>query len=129
MGHWMMCSGEQLPEFAEEIAGIEVATAEELFKRYHQGEEAFFPVIERMNKYNATAITQIANLLNPDAVILGGKVVLENSSTIIEGIKNNMGPGLVNPQPDIKVTEFQDDVVLHGLKAICQEKFNHPHIN
>lgn len=124
-GHWMVCSGAQLPQLARTVADMAVTDAKELFARYESGDPAAATVIEAMNRYNAEAVTQLVNILNPEVIVLGGNVALSNSETVVKGIEANLGPGCMNEVPRIAVSRLGDDVVLKGLQAVCAGEFDY----
>jgi glucokinase len=124
-GHWMACSGQQLPQLARAIANLEISDAKELFARYESGDPAAKKVINKMNSYNAEAITQLVNVLNPEVIVIGGSVALNNPDTVIKGIEANLGPGCMNEVPRVAVSQLGDDIILMGLKAVCTGEFDY----
>jgi len=121
-GHWMgACSGSQLPTLAKSIADLDISDASELFEKANSGDPDANTVLNRMHSYNAEALTQLTNILNPEVIVLDGGVVLNNEQEIIQGIERYLGPGCVNSNPRVESATLGDNSVLEGLRIICTQ--------
>lgn len=67
------CSGTGLVRLAREI-GLEVSSAKELYELAEGGSLPALEVFAEMGRYLGVGLANIANIFNPEAIILGGKV-------------------------------------------------------
>lgn len=122
-GHWMAaCSGDQLPILAKEVADMDISEATELFAAATEGEADALKVLDRMHRYNAEALTQLTNILNPEVVILDGGVVLNNTQEMLQGIRRYFGTECFNSPPRLETATLGDESVLEGLRIICTQR-------
>lgn len=124
-GHWeAYCSGNSLPRMAEQLTGREFNNALEVFQSYYEGESEAQKVIEEMQQMNSMAMSKIVNLFNPEKVVLGGAVALNHPDIVVEDLRERVEKEAVNEVPDIEVCEMGERAVLHGLRAVCNGKYN-----
>ena len=117
-GHWeAYCSGNRLPEMAEELFEADFQDAVEIFDQYYKEDSQAEKVVEKMQQVNRQALINVINLYNPEKIVLGGPVVLNHREIMIEDIKQNLGGEAVNKVPEIVPAELEDQSVLQGLKA------------
>lgn len=117
-GHWeAYCSGNRLPEMAEELFDADFQDAVEIFDQYYKEDSQAEKVVEKMQQVNRQALINVINLYNPEKIVLGGPVVLNHREIMIEDIKQNLGDEAVNEVPEIVPAELEDQSVLQGLKA------------
>lgn len=122
-GHWeAYCSGENLPDMAEELVGASFSSAEELFESYIVGDEEAARVVDKMRSYNAIGIANLINIFDPELVILGGGVVLKNTDVVLEGMEEKIDEGCVQDNPKIDICSLGERATLYGLKAVCEDK-------
>lgn len=67
------CSGTALVRMAKE-KGLEVRTAKDLYDLAQGGSAAALEVFAEMGRYLGVGLANIANIFNPEGIILGGKV-------------------------------------------------------
>lgn len=117
-GHWeAYCSGNRLPEMAEELFDADFQNSVEIFDEYYKGNKQAEKVIEKMQEVNRQALINVINLYNPSKIVLGGPVVLSHREIMIEDIRENLESKAVNQVPEIVPAELEDQSVLQGLKA------------
>lgn len=117
-GHWeAYCSGNRLPEMAEELFDADFQDAVEIFDQYYKEDSQAEKVVEKMQQVNRQALINVINLYNPEKIVLGGPVVLNHREIMIEDIKQNLEDEAVNKVPEIVSAELEDQSVLQGLKA------------
>lgn len=122
-GHWeAYCSGNNLPDMAEELFELEYENAREIFDAYNQDDEGAEKVIEKMNSINTDALTDVTNIFNPEVIVFGGAVALNHPENVIEPLKDEVEEKTVNSAPQIKKCDLGDEAVIHGLRAICNGK-------
>ncbi len=125
-GHWeAYCSGNNLIEFAEKITKESFKNPEQLFKEFKKGNKKAVKVIKKFQKINAKGISNIINLYNPEIIIIGGSIAVNNPEAIIGDNMNVINENIVNPMPKIKFTSLGNYSVLHGLRAICRGQFDY----
>ncbi|MEF8873565.1 MAG: ROK family protein [Candidatus Thermoplasmatota archaeon] len=121
LGHWeALCSGKNLPGLAESMTGESIDDTEQLFQEYRQGNENLEPLIEKVQEYNAIAISNLINLYNPESILIGGSVGLNQFDLIIEEENEIIERNAINEVPGIRKASLGDEAVLAGLKAICR---------
>ncbi|MFW6083327.1 MAG: ROK family protein [Thermoplasmatota archaeon] len=124
-GHWeAYCSGKNIVDYAEEITNKSYKSPKHLFDEFENGNEDAVKVIKKFQKINAKAFSNIINLYNPEMIVMGGSLALNNTDTIIGDNVSMIKKNIVNPMPKINVTSLNNYSVLHGLRAICLDKFN-----
>lgn len=122
-GHWeAYCSGNSLPKVAEELYDAEFEDAREIFDSYLKGDVNAHKTIAKMNDINVDAVSDVANIFNPEVMVFGGAVALNHPETVIEPLKKHVGKETVNGSPEIKKCDLGHKAVIHGLRAICNGK-------
>ena len=116
-GHWeAYCSGENIPDMAEELYGLEVDNAKDLFQM--EGEKAV-EALEEFKSRTCVGIANLINLYNPDKIIFGGAVALNHFDTILDSIEEGIDDQIVNEMPEITLCGLGEIAVLHGLRVKC----------
>ena len=86
-------------------------------------------VIEEIGSLNAAGVASVINVYDPEVIIVGGSVALNNRELIIKPIMVNIRKFVINRPPKIEVTQLGDDIVLYGALAIAihppEELLNH----
>lgn len=124
-GHWeAFCSGNNLPEMAERLTGQPFEDAREVFDKAKEEEHEAEDAIQKMKKYNARGFSNIAALYNPEKILVGGAVALNHPEEVVDPLEKQVDDRSVNKTPDIEVCALGDQSVLHGLRAVCNGKYN-----
>ncbi len=125
-GHWeAYCSGENIVGYAKDVTQKSYSNAEQIFQDFREGKEEAIKVIKKFQEINAKAFSNLINLYNPELIILGGSLALNNPNAIIGNKNNIIEENIVNPMPEIKITSLENYSVLHGLRAISLDKFDY----
>lgn len=135
-GHWeSYAGGANLPRVAEYIAlrehvdselasmvkvGVRV-DAKVIFDYYRKGDALAKRVIELYVKATAAGIASLINAYDPELIIVGGGVFLNNVDVLLEPIVSATRANVVTGMPLIKPTRLGDDVGLYGALAIASE--------
>ncbi|PSP74890.1 glucokinase [Halobacteriales archaeon QS_1_68_20] len=141
-GHWeAYCSGEAIPEFArllheedvawsatgaapEDAAGMETDlpladpefSAADVFD--HAGEDAFADyVIGQLAHWNTMGVANIVHAYAPLVISIGGAVALNNEELVVGPIREGLEEMVMTNLPEVRLTEFGDDVVVRGALA------------
>jgi len=115
-GHWeAYCSGENIPEMAENLYNIDLDHPRQLFQK-ESAEEALSEFCKRMR----LGVANLINLYNPEKIVFGGAVAL-NHFDVIEESTEGLEEEIVNEVPDIKLCGLGENSVLHGLRASCEK--------
>lgn len=123
-GHWeAFCSGNNLPEMAERLTGQPFSDAREVFEKSKDDSHEAAEAIQKMKKYNARGFSNIVSLYNPEKIVVGGAVALNHPEEIVEPLEKQVDDRSVNKTPDIEVCALGDRSVLHGLRAVCNGKY------
>ncbi|RLE47750.1 MAG: ROK family protein [Candidatus Methanomethylicota archaeon] len=76
-------------------------------------------VVEKLAKINAMGVASIVNVYDPEIIIIGGGIALNNKELVIEPMKKYLDLYLFNKKPLIVETSFGEDVGLKGALAIA----------
>jgi len=124
INHWEgFCSGNNLPRFFKFwqkthniVPPYRIHNAKEIFDLAKTKDKIVLKFLKEINKFNALGISNVIVAYDPEIIILGGAVVLNNQKIILSGIKNNVEKYL--PTPKIVVTSLKNDVSLFGAAAL-----------
>jgi glucokinase len=126
-GHWeAYCSGENLHEYARLLAderGVDTDlpiddpdfAAADIFSTPEDPLAEL--VIERTAHWNAIGVTNLVQAYAPLAIHLGGAVALNNEAAVVDPLREVVEEMVFSNMPNIALTEFGDDVVVHGALA------------
>ncbi len=141
-GHWeAYCSGANIPRFASYIIERVPSTSEyrssKLYKLWEEGrirsEDVFALaregdslarlVVNEITKFNVAGFENVVNIYDPEIVIIGGSVALNNIDLVVEPVKQviESGKGLITAPPRVVPTPLGGDAVLLGAVAIAME--------
>ncbi|WEL19568.1 ROK family protein [Candidatus Nanohalococcus occultus] len=122
--HWeAYCSGNGMPKLAEKLFGAEFQDSLEIFQSCDLGEENACKTIEKVQEYNKRGFMNIIDLFNPGKVYVGGAVALNHFNTVVEEPVDEIGSETINEVPEFEKSTLGDEVVLHGLRAVCNGEF------
>lgn len=124
INHWEgFCSGNNLPRFFKFwqknhkiTPPYYVHNAKEIFALVKAKNKIALKFLKEVNKLNALGISNVIVAYDPEIIILGGAVVLNNKEIILAGIKKNVEKFL--PIPKIVATSLKSDVSLFGAAAL-----------
>ena len=127
-GHWeAYCSGRNVVEYAEEMYDKIYDDAKQLFEAFKNGDKEASKAVNKFQEINAKAISNLINLYNPKLIVIGGSLAINNPKLIIGKNDKIIEKNSINTVPKIKVTSLGNNSVLHGLRAICLNKFDYTH--
>jgi glucokinase len=113
-------SGTSIAERAQE-AGMREATAADVAAAARSGEAIATRVWQETCEALASGITSIANLFEPEIVVLGGGVV-RTGEQLLEPVRELVAEHVVGPRFDIVQTALGDAVGVVGAAAIAYER-------
>ena len=127
-GHWeAYCSGANIPEYARvlwteadrpdtamPIESDEFAAAD-VFA--HADDRFADRIVERLADWNALGVANLVHAYAPLVVSVGGAVALNNESLVVEPIRERLEGLVMTNVPEIRLTDFGDDVVVQGALA------------
>lgn len=136
-GHWeAYCSGINMPFFIKRIIDEKykgevkrsllyydyskgLITPERLYELARQGDELALKLIEdEIGRLNAAGIASVINCYDPEIVLLGGSIALNNKDLVLNPIVKHIDKYITNRRPIIEVTSLGEDVVLKGALAV-----------
>ncbi|MEM2214626.1 MAG: ROK family protein [Candidatus Nezhaarchaeales archaeon] len=139
-GHWeAYCSGINIPIFVEKLLREKYAsesrgsslfnehckgglTTEVIFKHAKLGDKLALKIIEdEVGKLNAAGVASVVNCYDPEIVLLGGAITLNNKELVINPIVRHIDRYLTNRKPIITSTDLGEDVVLKGAIALVAQ--------
>ncbi|MEM4717695.1 MAG: ROK family protein [Desulfurococcaceae archaeon] len=106
-------------ELGKRIASNESVTSKDIFDYYRKGDRLSIEVIELYIKATAAGIASIINAYDPEVLIMGGSVFLNNMDILLEPILEVVKDNIVTGMPIMKPTKFADDVGLYGALALA----------
>ncbi|MEM1695211.1 MAG: ROK family protein [Desulfurococcaceae archaeon] len=146
-GHWeAYAGGANIPRLAryvyektrvkshlgELLERGEDITAKTVFDYYRAGDKLAELVVETIVKATAAGLASVINVYDPEIVILGGSVFLNNVDVLYEPVANLVKNNIVTEAPEFKPTSLGDDVGLYGALAVAAytpetlKKIQHP---
>jgi glucokinase len=132
-GHWeAYCSGSNITNYVRLVAGtfkedtlkqsslyqkLNSLTSKDFFDAAKSGDGFALSVLENVSKFNAIGFANVINAYDPEVIVVGGSVALNNKELLFEPIEKKVGDYVVNRLPEIKFTSLGDDVGLYGAIA------------
>jgi len=113
--------GERTPLWGRVNRGERVS-AREIYEANKLGDNLAKEIVERCNEIHAAGIASVINSYDPERLILGGSIVLNNPEILLS-IKEKMKKYVTNRVPEIFLTDFGEDVVLMGALALIFKDF------
>ena len=124
-GHWEGCaSGENIPRFFEAWCAKEkiirkrfrMTSTMDIFSFAKKGNKTALEFLKVLGVINGRGISNVIAAYDPEVIVLGGSVVLQNQKIILKNLLKNIDHYLT-PLPQISVTKFGDDVSLVGASV------------
>jgi glucokinase len=139
IGHWEgIASGANIPRsfaeyvkerglcgdigswLCEELSAGRYPKPEDIFKHYYIGDPVASKYIDDyLMVINAAGIASAINVYDPEILILGGSVALNNREVFIRGIGRYLDKYLTVRRPKIVFTGFEDNVGIYGAAALA----------
>ncbi|MCX8188692.1 MAG: ROK family protein [Nitrososphaeria archaeon] len=132
-GHWeAYCSGKNIPNFVRLMAKdfdknvleksivyskLQSLDGKEIFDAARMGDQFSLKVVEEIGRLNAIGFANLINLYDPELIIVGGAVALNNREQILKPILEHVEEYTINRVPEIKFTKLGDEVGLYGTIA------------
>ena len=121
-GHWeAYCSGRNIPRLAPLVLDdatdarrVGALTSQQIFELSRSGDKACARVIREVGLLNAMGFANIVDVYDPELVVVGGSVALNNVDQVLGPIRERMSNLTRNRVPLVKLTEMGEDVVLSG---------------
>jgi len=127
-GHWeAYCSGKGIPNFVRYLAknfrdskksklylatdGFKKLEAKHVFE-FARVDKFSRYVVEEIGKINSVAISNLINLFDPEIIVIGGSVALNNKEFILEPIKKHLKESVFNRIPKITFTNLKENSLL-----------------
>ncbi|MEM4487826.1 MAG: ROK family protein [Desulfurococcaceae archaeon] len=133
-GHWeSYAGGANLPrvaayiaekervksKLAEKVLSKEHIDAKTIFDYYRVGDALAKKVVELYISATAAGLASVINAYDPELVLLGGGVFLNNVDVLYKPMVSLIKSNVVTKMPAIRPTRFGDDVALYGSLAIA----------
>jgi len=132
-GHWeAYCSGSNIANYVRLMANtykeeivrqsalyqkLDLLKSKDIYDAAKLGDKFALAILEDVGKFNAIGFANIINAYDPDVIVVGGSVALNNKELILEPILKRVSDFAVNRIPEIKFTSLGDDVGLYGMIA------------
>ncbi|WP_291766683.1 ROK family protein [Caldivirga sp. UBA161] len=95
------------------------ATTPDLFNGFKKGDPFAVEFIDYVLKAIAAGVANTINAYDPEVVILGGSVFLNNVDVIMDGLNKYVKRYVANRMPEITGTRFGDDIGIIGAAALA----------
>lgn len=132
-GHFeAFVGGANMPSFYQEVTGELPLEPAEIFKRYRQGHEKTREFMELWLDALAAGIATVIAAYDPELVLFGGSIALNNWDIIAEELPSRLREYLGVREPTIAQASFGDDEVAIGAAALAYRtpeslrKFGYP---
>ena len=89
-----------------------------IFDYYRRGDLLAKRVVDLYIKATAAGLASIINTYDPEILIIGGSVFLNNIDVLFEPIVSSIKENIITAMPIIKPTRLGDDVGLYGALAL-----------
>ena len=136
LGHWeAYCSGAGMPRFLarwasehgltqhelEAAFGKELAriTVEDISAAARKGHPIALRFLDEVALLNAAGLASVINAFNPELLIVGGSVALENYELVVEKALDRLDEFTLNQVPPVRPATFGRDAVLMGAIALA----------
>jgi len=132
-GHWeAYCSGSNIANYVRLAAGtfegeklrqsnlynkLDSLTSKDLFDAAKSRDSFALSVLDDVGKFNAIGFANLINAYDPEVIVIGGAMALNNKELLLEPIEKKVVDYAVNRLPEIKFTSLGDDVGLYGAIA------------
>lgn len=136
VGHWeALASGSGIPRYASYLASTSYRgllarsrlarliergelTPEDLFEAARLGDELARAIVDELGRVNAAGVASVVNAYDPEVVVLGGAIALNNPDLVIPPIDGYMSEYLINRRPRLVLAELGDDAGLIGALSL-----------
>ncbi|EMA49780.1 glucokinase [Halococcus morrhuae DSM 1307] len=128
-GHWEgYCSGANIPAYACRLwtkadrpaTAVPIEsddfTAADVFA-HAEGDSFAEHVVERLADWNSLGVANLVHTYAPLVISIGGAVALNNEALVVDPIRERLDGLVMTNVPEIRLTEFGDDVVVQGALA------------
>ncbi len=123
-GHWEgYCSGSTLPKFFKHWLKYNkikkqylIKTTKDIFDLANKADETILKFLEEVGQINGKGVSNIIVAYDPEIIILGGAVFLNNKKFILPYIKKNIDRFLAPPK--IIATPLKENITLLGATAL-----------
>lgn len=111
--------GANMPGFYQEVTGEPLVEPAEIFRRYRQGHERAREFVELWLDAVAAGVATIAAAYDPELLLIGGSVALNNWDIIAGKLPERLKEYLGVREPAIAQASFGDDEVAVGAAALA----------
>ncbi len=134
-GHWeALGSGANIPRVIREfikgrsyksrlydrLVRGEYVSTEEVFQAYYEGDELARDFIDNyLMRIHAAGLANVMSAYDPELVVLGGSMAINNVEVFRRGIEKYLGRYLAVRPARIEFTKFGDDIGLLGAAALA----------
>ncbi|MEM1740302.1 MAG: ROK family protein [Desulfurococcaceae archaeon] len=106
-------------ELKERVLKGEQIDAKTMFDYFRKGDPLAKKAVDLYIQATSAGIASIVNVYDPELVIIGGSIFLNNIDVLYEPIVSRIRENIVTNPPIIKPTRLGDDVGLYGALAIA----------
>lgn len=134
-GHWeSYAGGANIPKLAKYLSSITKFNSEayykavlnglnapEVFTYYRLGDPFAKLVVEEIIEACVAGFSTVVNLYDPELVLIGGSVFLNNIDVLFARIVDGVSKNIVTGRPLFKPSKLSDDACLYGALAVAKK--------
>lgn len=131
-GHWeAYSSGRGIPNLTRYLAELRrdlreatslainsSLSAKDVFEAFRKGDPLAREVVAWVNRFNAYGFANIVDVYDPEIIVVGGSVALNNQDVLLEGLRSRVENYAVNTVPEIVPTKLGGNVGILGALAL-----------
>ncbi len=132
-GHWeAYCSGVGIPKLVKFYAKLLGETslvkpsskidAKKVFEGARAGIRFFRWIAEMVGKFNSIGIGNVASIFDPEVIILGGSVAVNNQDVLLPSIKRHLKKHSFVKDFRLEMTSLGDEACLYGALALAENR-------
>ncbi len=91
-----------------------------LFNSAQKKDNLAMKIIGEVGRLNAIGFATVTNIYDPELIVVGGGIALNNPNLVLGPIKKYIGLYNINRIPSIKLTKFGEDVILYGALRLSK---------
>ena len=92
--------------------------SQDIFRYAQEGDALAVEFIDYIADIHARGIAGVINAYDPELIVLGGSVIINNSDVLLPKIIDKISKYTANRIPEIKLTRFGDDIGIIGAAAL-----------
>lgn len=126
------CAGRHINDFYEAwtkenniIKDESIKTAKDIFEKTKNNDQTILKFLDKVGDVNAMGVANLVSIFNPDLIIFGGSVSLNNKEWLLSQLNEKVKKYTYVTVPKFKITKLGDKVGLYGALAAAFNKIGY----